>query len=133
MSPVNTDELELALMLARQRVLKIQTKLHRWARDDPYLRFDDLFNLVADPAFLLVAWDRVSGNKGAATAGVDRRTASSIAATQGVEDFLDGLRSSVKDRSFHPLPVRERMIPRPVARCPGWGFPPWPTGWSSHR
>ena len=30
MSPVNTDELELALMLARQRVLKIQTKLHRW-------------------------------------------------------------------------------------------------------
>jgi hypothetical protein len=27
MSPVNTDELELALMVARQRVLKIQTKL----------------------------------------------------------------------------------------------------------
>jgi RNA-directed DNA polymerase len=83
MSPVNTDELELALMLARQRVLKIQTKLHRWARYDPHRRFDDLFNLVADPAILLVAWDRVSGNKGAATAGVDRRTASSIAATQG--------------------------------------------------
>ncbi len=72
-------------MMARQRVLKIQTKLHRWARDDPHRRFDDLFNLVADPAFLLVAWDRVSGNKGAATAGVDRRTASSIAATHGVE------------------------------------------------
>jgi len=117
MSAVNTDELELVLMLARQRVLKIQTKLHRWARDDPYRRFDDLFNLVADPAFLLVAWDRVSGNKGAATAGVDRRTASSIAAGQGVEEFLDELRSSVKDRSFCPLPVRERMIPRPVARC----------------
>ena len=50
MSPVNTDELELALMLARQRVLKIQTKLHRWARDDLDRRFDDLFNLVADPA-----------------------------------------------------------------------------------
>src|SRR6185436_20720394 len=29
MSPVNTDELELALMLARQRVLKIQTALDR--------------------------------------------------------------------------------------------------------
>lgn len=61
MSPVNTDELEVALMMARQRVLKIQTKLHRWAVDDPHRRFDDLFNLVADPAFLLVAWDRVSG------------------------------------------------------------------------
>ena len=73
---MNTDELESALVQAERRVLKIQTKLHRWARDDPHRRFDDLFNVVADRAFLLVAWDRVSGNKGAATAGVDGRTAS---------------------------------------------------------
>ena len=70
---MNTDELELALYRAERRVLEIQTKLHRWARDDPHRRFDDLFNLVADPAFLLVAWDRVRGNKGARTAGVDGR------------------------------------------------------------
>ncbi|MFD0508127.1 hypothetical protein ACFQ0G_45825 [Streptomyces chiangmaiensis] len=30
----------------------------------------------------------------------------------GVESFLDELRSALKDRSFHPLPVRERMIPK---------------------
>ena len=65
-------------------------------------------NLVADPAFLLVAWDRVRTNKGARTAGVDGATASAIAA-RGVEVFLDELRSQVKDRSFRPLPVRERM------------------------
>lgn len=123
MSPVNTDELELALMLARQRVLKIQTKLHRWARDDPFRRFDDLFNLVADPAFLLLAWDRVSGNKGAATAGVDRRTASAIVATQGIEEFLDDLRSQLKDRRFHPLPVRERMIPKTGGKLRRLGIP----------
>jgi RNA-directed DNA polymerase len=123
MSPVNTDELEYALLVGRQRVLKIQTKLHRWARDDPHRRFDDLFNLVADPAFLLVAWDRVSGNKGAATAGVDRRTASSIEALQGVEEFLDELRSSVKDRSFCPLPVRERMIPKTGGKLRRLGIP----------
>ena len=68
---MNTDEPELALYRAERRVREIQTKLHRWARDDPHRRFDDLFNLVADPAFLLVAWDRVRGNKGARTAGVD--------------------------------------------------------------
>ncbi|WP_371824517.1 hypothetical protein [Mycolicibacterium sp. TY81] len=123
MSPVNTDELELALMLARQRVLKIQTKLHRWARDDLDRRFDDLFNLVADPAFVLVAWDRVSGNKGAATAGVDRRTASSITAGQGIEVFLDELRSQLKDRSFRPLPVRERMIPKTGGALRRLGIP----------
>src|SRR5262249_16498912 len=110
--PVNPDELEWALMKAERRVLEIQTKLHRWARDDSHRRFDDLFNLVCDPAFLLVAWDRVRSNKGAKTAGVDGRTAVSVQVGQGVEGFLDGLRSSLKDRSFRPLPVRERMIPK---------------------
>jgi RNA-directed DNA polymerase len=110
---VNTDELEWALMKAERRVLEIQTKLHRWAVADPYRRFDDLMNLVADPAFLLMAWDRVRGNKGAKTAGVDGHTASSIALRPGVEEFLDALRTSLKDRSFQPLPARERLIPKP--------------------
>jgi RNA-directed DNA polymerase len=60
----------------------------------------------------LVAWDRVRGNKGARTAGVDGHTAASIEVLAGVEEFLDMLRVSVKDRSFRPLPVRERMIPK---------------------
>jgi RNA-directed DNA polymerase len=113
MSPVNTDDPELVLLRAEDRVLEIQTKLHRWARDDPHRAFDDLFNLIADPAFLLVAWDRVRGNKGAKTAGVDGRTALSIVLRVGVEEFLGELRTSLKDRSFRPLPVRERMIPKP--------------------
>jgi RNA-directed DNA polymerase len=112
LSPVNTDELVAALFEAERRVLSIQAKLHCRARDDPHRRFDDLFNLVADPAFLLVAWDRVRGNKGARTAGVDGQTARSIEAGQGAGDFLGTLRSQVKDRSFRPLPVRERMIPK---------------------
>src|SRR5216683_4591847 len=111
-APVNTDELEYATYVAELRVLEIQAKLHRWARDDPHRRFGDLFNLVADPAFLLVAWDRVRGNKGARTAGVDGRTAESITVRTGVGEFLDGLRVSLRDRSFRPLPVRERMIPK---------------------
>jgi RNA-directed DNA polymerase len=123
LSAVNTDELEHALFEAERRVLKIQTKLHRWARDDPRRRFDDLFNLVADPGFLLVAWDRVAGNKGARTAGIDGRTARSVEAVQGVEEFLDGLRSSLQDRSFRPVPVRERMIPKAGGKLRRLGIP----------
>jgi RNA-directed DNA polymerase len=74
-SPVNTDAPSLSLVEARARVLGIQTKLHRWARTDASRRFDDLFNLVTDPAFLLVAWERVRTNRGARTAGVDGATA----------------------------------------------------------
>ena len=110
---MNTDELERALVKAGRRVLEIQTKLHGWAVADPHRRFDDLMNLVADPAFLLIAWDRVRGNKGAKTAGVDGHTASSITLRPGVETFLGALRASLKDRSFQPLPARERLIPKP--------------------
>ena len=56
------------LELAEARVRVMQRKLHRWAADDPGRLFDDLFNLVYDPAFLVVALSRVSRNKGARTA-----------------------------------------------------------------
>ncbi len=98
------------------RVLEIQTKLHRWATDDSDRRFDDLCNLVCDPAFLFEAWRRVRGNKGARSAGVDGLSARSIEAGRGVEAFLEDLRTDLKARTFEPLPVRERMIPKPGSR-----------------
>ena len=110
---MNTGEPELiGLYSAERRVLEIQAKLHRWAGDDPHRRFDDLFNLAADPAFLLVAWDRVRGNTGARTAGVDGETAYYIEAVRGVEGFLAELRADLKARTFQPLPVRQRAIPK---------------------
>ena len=98
---------------AEARVLGIQAKLHRWATDEPSRRFDDLYNLVCDPAFLLMAWRRVKGNKGARTAGVDGQTAYYVVAVRGEEVFLAELRAELKARKFQPLPVRERMIPKP--------------------
>ena len=62
---MNTGAPLPSLSAATGRVLGIQTKLHRWADEDASRRFDDLFNLVCDPAFLVVAWSRVKGNKGA--------------------------------------------------------------------
>src|SRR6266480_3399303 len=121
-SPVNTDELAHATYLAEQRVLEIQAKLHRWAGDDPHRRFDDLFNLVADPAFLLVAWDRVRGNKGARTAGVDGETAYYIESERGVEGFLEELRVDLRARTFQPLPVRRRAIPKAGGKVPYLGI-----------
>jgi RNA-directed DNA polymerase len=120
---VNTDDSALTLLAAERRVLEIQTKLHRWATNDSQKKFDDLFNLVADPAFLMMAWDRVRGNKGAKTAGVDRRTAVSIQMTVGVQDFLAGLRQALKERTFQPLPVAERMIPKAGGKLRRLGIP----------
>ena len=36
-------------------VRRMQTKLHGWAAADRGRRFDDLYNLVCDPAFLTMA------------------------------------------------------------------------------
>jgi RNA-directed DNA polymerase len=116
---VNTGAPGPDLVEARARVLGIQTKLHRWAGDDPGRRFDDLFNLVADPAFLLLAWHRVRGNKGARSAGVDGQTARTIEAGRGVAAFLADLRSDLKAGRFAPLPVRDSVSGGTVSGAPG--------------
>jgi RNA-directed DNA polymerase len=107
---VNTRAL-LDAKLAQERVLGWQTKLHRWAVQDEHKRFGDLFNLVCDPATLLVAWERVKRNRGSRTAGVDGQTRWRVE-QRGVEDFLGELRQSLKDASYSPLPVREQEIPK---------------------
>lgn len=106
---------------AESRVLGIQAKLHRWAADGPHRRFDDLFNLVCDPAFLAVAWERVRGNRGARSAGVDGVAPRSIVV--GVERFLAGLRDDLKAGRFRPLPVRERKIPKRGGKLRSLGIP----------
>jgi RNA-directed DNA polymerase len=94
-------------------VSQIQTKLHCWAVADPGRRFDDLFNLVHDPATLAVAWDRVATNRGARSAGSDGFTVARIQAEVGVAEFLNVLRTQLRNGEFHPQPVRERKIPKP--------------------
>ncbi len=109
---MNTDAPWPDAKAAWQRVQKIQTKLHQWAIDDPDRRFDDLWNLVYDPAVLAYAWHRVRHNRGARSAGVDGETAYYISVVRGEQAFLSELRDDLKARRFQPVPVREVMIPK---------------------
>jgi RNA-directed DNA polymerase len=106
---------------AKPRVLEMQKKLHHWAKADPGRRFDDLYNLVADPAFLTVAWSRVRGNKGARTAGIDGVKPRSIGA--GAEKLLRGLREDLKARQFRPRQTREKKIPKAGGKVRALGIP----------
>ena len=120
---MNTDASWPDLYESRTRVLEIQTKLHRWATADRGRRFDDLYNLVTDPAFLIVAWERVHTNTGGRTAGVDGITAHLVRALDREREFLTELRTDLKDGSFRPLPVRERMIPKAGGKLRRLGIP----------
>ena len=101
----------LSVHEAEHRVLGWQTKLHRWAAHDEQQRFGDLFNLVCDPATLLVAWERVKRNRGSRTAGVDGQTRARVEQI-GVQRVLSELRQELKDGTYRPLPARERLIPK---------------------
>lgn len=114
---VNTGEPLPGPLWAEQRVHRMQANLHLWAAEDPGRRFDDLYNLICHPDFLAVAWERVRGNKGARTPGVDRVIPAFISGQADTEAFLNDTRGQLKARTFTPLPVRERMIPK--AGSPG--------------
>jgi RNA-directed DNA polymerase len=107
---VNTGARWPSLEEAEPRVLAMQTKLHQWAISDPDRRFDDLYNLVYDPSFLVVAWDRVRSNKGARSAGIDGIAPRSIEPGGGA--FLEGIREELKARRYSPTRVREKLIPK---------------------
>jgi RNA-directed DNA polymerase len=107
---VNTGAPWPGLVEAERRVRRMQVKLHQWATADPDRRFDDLGNLVYDPAFLVVAWSRVRTNKGARTAGVDGVAPRAVGS--GAGRLLGQLRAALKAGQFVPQRVREKTIPK---------------------
>ena len=112
-APVNTGAVSWPdPYSAALAVRSMQIKLHRWAGEDPSRRFGDLFNLVCDPAFLAHAWERVSTNRGARTAGVDKITAATVETWIGVGAFLGQIRDSLKSGGYRPVEVRQVMIPK---------------------
>ena len=118
---MNTGALWPDLDEAESRVRVMQIKLRQWAMTDPGRCFDDIFNLVCDPAFLTVGWRRVRGNKGARTAGVDGVKPRSI--VFGVESMLSNLRDDLKARRFRPERVREKTIPKASGKVRSLGIP----------
>jgi RNA-directed DNA polymerase len=118
-----------------RRVSEMQAKLHRWAAADPGRRFDDLFNFVHDPATLLVAFERVAGNQGANTPGVDGLTVAQVEEFVGVPGFLDDLWLAVRLGRFGRCRCGSGRSPSPAVResCVSSAFPSSPIGWSRRR
>lgn len=106
-----------------RKVREMQSKLHRWAGDDPSLRFGDLFNLVSDPEFLAEGWLRVKANAGSRTPGIDKATVADIENRIGVGAFLGQIRDLLKSGEFRPVPVREVMIPKKGGKHRRLGIP----------
>lgn len=118
---MNTSAPWLDLAEAEARVLKIQTKLHQWAIDGGDRCFDDLHNLVCDPAFLLVGWNRLRGNRGGRSAGVDGVAPRSIDSAAELR-FLTELRDDLRSGRFRPCSSESRGSPGCIRRVEGSNF-----------
>ena len=93
-------------------VRRMQIKLHRWAGADASRRFDDLFNLVYDPAFLVHAWERVSSNPGHGPRVSTGPRWPGSRPGSGSWRSWSRIRESLKSGEFRPVEVRQVMIPK---------------------
>ena len=109
---MNTDELALSVYRAQRRLLEIQTKLHRWSSDDPIA--GSMICTISSPILRSCWWRGIGcGTTGArAQPEWTGETAHYIEAVRGLEGFLADLRNDLKARTFQPLPVRRRAIPK---------------------
>ena len=118
-----------------RRVSEMQAKLHRWAVADPGRRFDDLFNFVYDPATLIVAFDRVAGNRGANTPGVDGLTVADVEERWVSPGSWTTCGPPSRTARSGRCRCGNARSPNRVgrARFAAWGFPRWRTGSSRRR
>jgi retron-type reverse transcriptase len=95
-------------------ILNMQRKLYRWSREAPDRVYKDLFNLVCDRRSLWLAWKQLCRNRGSGTPGIDGLTRCEAEANpDGAMGFIDEVRKQLRNGTYKPQPVRQRLIPKP--------------------
>ncbi|MDE2754562.1 MAG: group II intron reverse transcriptase/maturase [Gemmatimonadota bacterium] len=98
-----------ASLTASERVQRLQTALHAKAKGAPSFRFYSLSDKVWRDDVLVVAWQTVRRNGGAA--GVDGETVADVE-SQGVDRWLGALARDLKAGTYRPRAVRQVLIPK---------------------
>lgn len=100
---------------------QLWTTLYLCAKEKPKRRFHALFDKIHRPDILAEAWRRVRANKG--SGGVDGQTIEKIVHEYGESKFLNEIYFDLKQKQYHPAPVRRTYIPKADGRQRPLGIP----------
>src|SRR6266542_1481139 len=92
------------------QIRTLQRKLYLKAKAEPAYRFYLLYDKIYREDILSHAYELVKANQGAP--GVDGRTFWGIE-TQGLAEWLAGIREELRAKTYQPQPGRRVMIPKP--------------------
>jgi RNA-directed DNA polymerase len=100
---------------------EMQRKLSLWAEQDKERKFHDLYALLCDKDWLLLAHDYVAQNAGSKTAGCDGITMTEFDAD--LENNLLQLQQALKLGTFEACPARRVYIPKKDGKKRPLGIP----------
>jgi RNA-directed DNA polymerase len=92
------------------KIRMLQKKLYQQAKEEPSYRFYLLYDKMHREDILGHAYALVKSNQG--TPGVDGQSFWGIE-SQGLEEWLSGIRKDLRAKTYQPLPVLRVMIPKP--------------------
>jgi RNA-directed DNA polymerase len=102
------------------KIRTFQRKLYLKAKAEPDFRFYLLYDKIYRADILQHAYRLVKANGG--SAGVDGITFEQIE-SQGVDQWLSGIREHLRAKTYKPQPVLRVMIPKPGGGCRPLGIP----------
>ena len=116
------EEKGIAISLTTPDVIRtLQRKLYTKAKQEPAYRFYALYDKVWRADILVYAYRLVRANKG--SPGVDGIDFEDIEQKKGIDRFLSELAQDLKDKTYHPSPVRRVMIPKADGSLRPLGIP----------
>lgn len=94
-------------------IRKTQMSFARKAQADPEHKFQDLWHLLTRYDWIRSALTNILANNGSKTPGIDGISKSSLKDERKQADFIESLRTELKNGSYRSTPVRRTWIPKP--------------------